>query len=179
MFNALFESSWPIVAAAILIEALLVIILIQTGRGKLILAIAAVALLAVGGLVVEQLVVTPKEEVEVTLQAISSAAEANDTEGVTRHLAPEASELVQEAQRVLAKYDFHEVSVRSLEVTPIQGSDGPMIEARFTVRIDADDPGMENPYRAVPWRLKVKLRKAGDRWLVVSYEETSMLESPP
>ncbi len=74
----LFENPLRIIFIGIVIEAVLGIVLLRTGRGALLWAMLGVLALTLAGVVVERLVVTEKERVEMTLDGITSALEAND-----------------------------------------------------------------------------------------------------
>ena len=70
----LVEDPTPTLVAAALIEAVLVLALVKTGRGVLLWAVGGVALLAVALLALEWLVVTDKEKVEETLSGAARAS---------------------------------------------------------------------------------------------------------
>ena len=87
----LFENPLRIIFIGIVIEAVLGIVLLRTGRGAMLWAMLGVLALTLAGVAVERLVVTEKERVEMTLDGITSALEANDLTRVLSYIAPDAT----------------------------------------------------------------------------------------
>src|SRR5262245_57578573 len=76
------ESPWPAIAIGVALELLLAFALVQTGKGKLIAVMVVVALATVGLVVVERMIVTPREEVEDFLYETARLLETNNPPAV-------------------------------------------------------------------------------------------------
>ncbi len=106
MISLLFENPWWIIFTGVIIEAVLGIILYRTGRGALVWAMLAVLVLMVSGVIVERLVVTERERVEMTLDGIVAALEANDLNRVLSYVALEAVETRRRAAWAMSASKF-------------------------------------------------------------------------
>lgn len=165
----LVEDPTPTLVAIVLVEALLVLALVKTGRGILLAAIVGVALLGAGLLALEWLVVTDKESVEETLAAAAHALEANDPEAVIRFIdqaSPMRSRVKQEMSQVtISKASFSRLDVKfNRLVSP------PTAEADFMGYINGRDRRGELPYENFAGRFIVRLRREGEGWVMTDYE---------
>jgi hypothetical protein len=82
------EDVWPLIWVIALVELLLVIAMVGTGRGRLLIWIAALPVLAVALLGVEWLWVTDRERVDGIIDQIAEAVRHEDAESLVQHLAP-------------------------------------------------------------------------------------------
>src|SRR5690348_14716258 len=99
----LLEDPTPTLTAVVLVEVLLTIALVKTGRGVLLWTIVGVALLGAVLLGLEWFIVTDKETVEDTLSEAARALEANDSQALMDFIAPESPmrrEVAQEMSRI-------------------------------------------------------------------------------
>jgi hypothetical protein len=157
---------WWVGGAALL--AMLGIALVQTGRGALLGAMAGVLVLTALGLAVEWLVVTPREEVEGSLEQLRAALEANDISGVLAGLHPNAGALRQEAESRLPDMQVQEARVSGLEIG-IDPRDPNTAQAKFFGRINFRDPSGQVPYENMVRRFLLTFQRQDGRWLVSDY----------
>ncbi len=165
----LLEDPTPTLVAILLIEAVLVVALVNTGRGALLGAIAGVGLLGALLLGVEWLVVTDKESVEASLSGAAQALESNNPQAVMDYIDPASAmrnRVAQEmAQVTISKARFSRLDVKfNRHVSP------PTAEADFMGYVNGRDRRGEFPYENFAGRFTVRLRREGDRWLMTDYE---------
>ena len=115
--TVLFENPWYFIFAGVIIEAVLGILLFRTGRGALLWAMIAVLALTLLGVVVERLVVTERERVQMTLDGITSALEANDLNRVLSFVAPEAAHTRQRATWALGYFEVLSASMYKVQIS--------------------------------------------------------------
>lgn len=147
--------------------AVLVIVLFKTGRAVMLVAI--VGAVAVTGLcvLVERLIVTDREEVEITIDAVVTALQDNDAEAVLQHVAPDATSVRLRARGVLLLVNIEEVRITKGPEIVIHTLTSPptaevemVVVGKGTLRIGAT---MHNQY---PVELYLTLRREEDRWLI-------------
>lgn len=165
----LFEDPTTMIVVGVAIEVFLGVALAMTRRGALAYAMAGVALLVAAGVVIEQIVVTPREAVEATLYEITAAVRRNDVEGVAAHLAPPPAEIRADARRALELIRVEEAEISDLKITVGGKSESPAAEARFFGRVKFDDPRGQIPYQMFAANFVVSLRRVDGRWLVFGY----------
>lgn len=163
------EDPTPTLVAIVLIEAVLAIALVKTGRGILLAVIAGVGLLGAGLLIVERLVVTDKETVEDTLTAAAQALEANDPQAVQQFIDP-ASPMRNRVASEMSRVTINKATFSRLDVKFNRHTSPPTAEADFMGFINAHDRRGELPYESFAGRFTVRLRREGDRWLMTDYE---------
>jgi hypothetical protein len=165
----LVEDPTPTLVAVVLIEAILTIALVKTGRGALLWAIAGVALLGACLLALEWLVVTDRETIEDTLTGAAHALEANDPQAVVAYIDP-TSPMRREVTQELSRVTISKVSWNRLDVKFNRYTSPPTAVADFMGYINGKDRRGEVPYENFSGRITVQLRREGDRWLMTSYE---------
>ena len=169
----LFEDPTTLIVAGLLIEGLLVVALVKSGRGLLILAMVGVLILMGLGLLVERLVVTEREQIEATLDGVTTALEANDVEGVLRYIDPAASGMRSSVRAALAGAHITDARIYDLEVEMDHLSNPPTAQAEFTGRVKGNYRG-EAPAGGEGILLRkftVDFRREGDRWLITAYQD--------
>ena len=170
--NWLVEDPTPILIAGVLVLAGLALALVMTGRGKLIWAMVATAVVIVVLLIVELVVVTDKERVETTLASASAALERNDVAGVAALIAPEAADMRSRVQSEMGRFQIEEASFRRLEVEFNYYTNPPSAQASILATLKVKDRRGEFPYANLPPHpFTVFLRKDGDRWLMTGYDD--------
>ncbi len=122
-------------------------------------------------LLVEQYVVTPLEEVEITLQQIAKDLESNRLSRVVQHIHSKAPDIRQMAETEFSNYHFERVSIRGKIEIQIDTSTEPyQAETKFNVvavgRLSRD--GAET--LRVPRLVTVTFLKEGKHWKAVGYE---------
>jgi len=82
------------------------------------LALVLTGALVCSLLVLEQIVYTHREQVQISLQSVTDALEANDKERVLSHLAPTADKIRQLVEKLLPKLDIRKANIMGeVEVT--------------------------------------------------------------
>ncbi len=172
----LFENPLRIIFIGIVIEALLGIVLFRTGRGALLWAMLGVLALTLAGVVVERMVVTQRERVEMTLDGITSALEANDLKRVLSYIAPGAVQTRNRAAWALGRIEVQSARIYKLEIT-INRLTSPMTaKAAFFGHVRYRDRQGEIPYNNYGSRFVVDLHKEGAAWVVTGHVEVQEME---
>jgi hypothetical protein len=164
------ENSLWMIFVGIAVEAVLGAILFRTGRGAALWAMIGVALLVVVGVTVEKLIVTEKEEVENTVDAIASALKANDLDRVLTFISPADTKSRSDAAWAMNRCEILGTTVLGLEVTVNQLASPHTAQARFRGIIRCHDRKGEIPHESYASEFTVSLRKEGNRWIVTGYE---------
>ena len=167
----LVENPIPIVLGGIAIEVILAVMLVQTRRGSALAAMVIVFLITAGLLVVEWLVVTPREQVERLLDDVASALETNDLSQVLRYVSPDATEMRDAAERTLPEIDMREARITDRpQITVNELTVPPSAKAKFTARFDARWQKDGMPVGKPLLRFQLTLVREDDRWLLSEYE---------
>jgi hypothetical protein len=168
--NLLLESFWPAILFGIIGEAILAVILLRTGRGVLLLAMAGVLLVSLAGLALVRWVPTERKMVAATLYDTAAALEANDLKGVLRHVAAEDDDTREQAAYALQRAEFVEVKIRALEIAINRLTSPPTAKTTFNVVVTAKDRNGDWPQRTVPVKLAVELRRQADGWVITGHK---------
>ena len=164
------ESPWPILFIGISVEAVLALLLLQTGRGKLLTAMIAVAIFTAAGLIVEHLVITDRKAVVNTLYDAVTAVKANDRNRMLDCISPSVKWPRNTACWLLDRVEVEEAYLSGLEVTINRLTNPPTAEARFLAIGRAKDKSGQVPYQGYSQHVVVRLRLEGNRWLVADYD---------
>lgn len=170
MFNLLEDPTLILVVGAIL-ELFLLITLWQTGRGAVLWAMAAVALVVAVGCAIEWLVVTDREGVESALYSTASALERNDVQGVLDLVADDAGPMREQLALLLPSLTIERAKIRDLEIDVQAKTDPKTARARLRGIIHLRDAPGQMPYETYMRRFAVRLREEGGRWVLTDYEE--------
>jgi hypothetical protein len=173
MIAAFLESPVPILFVGIVALAALGVAFHQTRRGALLLAMGGAILVVLGGLALEWIVVTDREEVAFVLEGCAAALEANDLEGALSYLSPAAEHSRRRLTGDLRTVRIDRVNINNLEVTINEYTSPPSAQARFqaTAFISAERFGIQRDvYMA---RFIVGLRREAGRWMISDHVEYS------
>jgi hypothetical protein len=167
--NMLIESPWPWLLGGIVVEGVLAVMLLQTRRGTLLLAMAGVAIVTGLGLVAEHFVMTDRKAVRQTLDEGVAAVRANDLNRLLNCISPTA-----ERARALSRYIFNRArfdgaDIYRLDVTVNRQTSPPTAMARFDVVGQGKDRMSEYPYGSFARHVEVELRLEHGRWLATDY----------
>lgn len=166
----LVESFWPAVTLGVVLQLVLAVVLVRTGRAAVIVAMVAVLLVTLGLVALERYVVTEREQVEETLFAAEAALEQNDADAVLA-LFTATSPHRQEVARVLDRFKVRDAHIgRDLEVRTNQLTSPPSAKAFFTGRVEGSDTRAAMPYDQVIRKFAVTFHRDGNRWLIHDYE---------
>jgi ketosteroid isomerase-like protein len=164
------ESPWPIVVIGVAAEAILAVMLVRTGRGVLLGAMAAVGVAVGIGLLVERLVVTDRKLVARTIDGAAAALEANDLARLLELIAPDAAQTRDAATLALQEGEFRRVRLYQLEITVVRTTSPPTAKATFNVIATGKDRRGEFGELTRPLRMTVRLRRESGRWLITGHE---------
>lgn len=172
--NWLFEDPTTLIVAGVLMEALLAVAVVKSGRGTLILPMIGVLVLVGLGVLVERLVVTEREQVETTLDGVCQALMANDVEGVLSYIDPQAGDIRSNVRSMLPQAHITDARLFDLIIDVNRHGHPPSAQAHFTGRVKGRFPrggaGGGEGLLALR-RFTVDFRQEGDRWLISAYQD--------
>lgn len=167
------ENPLPILLLGIAAEAVLVVVLFQSGRGAILLAMAAVAVVTAALLLVEWLVVTDTERIETVLYRAAAALRDNDVDGVLECLAPAAVDLRRSVAARLAHLEVAEARITSRPNIRLNRlTNPPAATGTFFGRVRVSggfDGVVAGPFIG---RVTVELERRDDQWAIVGYQLT-------
>lgn len=170
------ENPLPILLLGIAAEAVLVVVLFQSGRGAILLAMAAVAVATAALLLVEWLVVTDTERIETVLYRAAAALRDNDVDGVLECLAPAAVSPAAVSLRLSVAARLANLKVVEARITSRPNirinrlTNPPAATGTFfgRVRVEGGFGGVvAGPFIG---RITVELEKRDDQWAVTGYQ---------
>lgn len=164
----LVEQPLPIFLVGVAVQAVLLVILVQTGRAVTLLAMLSAALLTAALLALEWFVVTDAERVEALLYEAAAAVDENDIAGLLDCIAPDADPMRRDVRTRLAQFNIIEARITSNpDVTVDRTQRPPTASARFfgRVRVRDADTG-EGPYVN---RFTVQLAEGDSGWKIIGY----------
>ena len=166
----LLEDPTPVIFFGILVEAVLGVILLRTGRGVLLGAMAGVLLLVLAGVGLEWLVVTEPERVEATIEGAAAALAANDEQGVKKHIDPSATKTRNLVSWGFRQVAFTDAKVTDLKITVNKLTSPPTAEAHLTGIVWFQGRQADITRNSYPLDPVIKLRLGPQGWLITGYE---------
>jgi len=109
----LYENPLRIVLIGGLLTTIFAASWVRTGQARLLYAAIAVLVLTAAALVVERLVLTDREQVDITLHEIARLVEANDIEATLKYASTRLTAVRAQAAAELPQYRFREVSIKN------------------------------------------------------------------
>ena len=179
MSPLLVENPWPAITVGAIAELILAIFLLRTGNGRLLWSMGAVLVGVVALVILERAVVTEREQVEQTLEAICAALERNNPAEVLAFIAPTATQIRSLAERNMKRFIFEEVKLTGDLVVRFEQVTPPRAVASFIGRANVRDRKGQAIYDHMIQRAQVTLEKSGDRWLVTGFELKELREPRP
>ena len=171
--NNLLEDPTPIIFLGIVVEAVLGVILLRTGRGVLLLAMGGVLAFVLAGVALEWIVVTEFERVEATLDGAAAALEANDPERIFSYISPSATRSRARANEAVSRFEVTKVRIRNLRIKVNKLTSPPSAKATFDGFVWLNDRRGELLHHTYAGRLTVEFRLEGDRWLITGHTENA------
>jgi hypothetical protein len=165
------ESPWPILLIGIAVEAVLAILLLRTGQGRLLFAMLGVGLLVVLGLLVEHFVVTDRKAIINTLDAAAAAVENNNAHGLLDCISPSADPIRSQSRRVLDRFEFRMARIHDLQIVINRLTSPPTAKVTFRAVGSGRDRKGEIPYQGFAETVTVTLRQEQGRWVVADYND--------
>jgi len=168
--TTLLENPMPIIFLGIFAEAILGVILVRTGRGAVLLVMIGVLAVVLGGVGLEALVVTDREQVEAALEGAAAAFVANDLDRVLTFIAPDAQGTRNAAREVLGWARFEQIKITNLEITVVRTTSPPTARAKLIALVTARERRGDFALVGHPVNVEIQLQQAGDRWLVIAHD---------
>ncbi len=170
------ESPWPSLMLGMVLEALLAIALVRTGRGAIVVAMFVVLALTTGMVILERTIVTETEAIEDALGAVAGDLEANDVPAVLAAFSPDCPRLG-EVRSALSRFTVARAHVGGdLEIRPNRLTIPPSATAYFTGRVEGQDKRGVVPYEHMFRKFKVRLERRGEKWLIADYSDADFRE---
>ena len=149
----------------------------KTSRTSLMLATAAAVVLTGILLVVEQTVVTDREEVEETLYRIAAEVQNNNVEKVLTYIHSDAAGTLRQAANELPHYDFERVTIKpNMKVTVDRSHIPPQAVAEFNVVVVLSRDSALVGSGTYPRFVEVTLYEEDGRWKVREYNHFDFRE---
>lgn len=146
----------------------------STGRKEWLFGVAAIAVLTIGGLILEQFIVTDREAIEATLSEIARDVESNNIRALVRHIATGATAVQHEAEREMPNYRFEEcrvTKVHNIDIDSIQEPRSAIVEFNVIATGSFSEGGFELTGQQVyRWVQLHMVREKDGRWKVQSYK---------
>jgi hypothetical protein len=161
------ESPWPIITVGIVLEAILAVMLFTTRRGVLLWAVVGVLVLTGGGVLVERLVVTEREQVEMALDDGIAALKSNQLDRVLTVLAPTATDTRRQVEWGYGLVEITGVSLHNIQIEVNDLTSPPTAEVGCDVVIYFRGKSNTITHDRWPGHFTMHYEKHGDRWLVV------------
>ncbi len=169
----LVENPLPAIFLGIVAAAVVGVVFVNNRNFRVLWALPVIFLLTLGGVALEWLIITEREEVEETLDGIAAALEANDLDAVLRYVSPQAEQTRQRAAWAMGIVTIRDVRMRNREVRINRLTSPPTAEVQFngTLFFDLKQPQIGMIRDVYLARFVVQLESDGDRWLVTDHIE--------
>ncbi len=165
------EDPTPVFILGGITLAVLLVLLMKTGRGVILFAMAATAAIMGLAVLIDALVVTDRERVENVVYQAAAAAERNDIDGVAALVSPSVTQIKADLRHWIGQLEIESVSIGGLDVSVDRTKQPPTATARFWYVGQGKWRHGETVHDRVAGKLKVDFRQEGNRWLVTDYEQ--------
>ena len=165
------ETIWPAVLIGLVVELVLTVMVVASGRGRLVWAMIGVLAVALGLVAIERLVVTEREEVALALDAVAVALTKNDLPLVLTYVATSAPHTRAAAQANLGRVAIHAARVGSdLKVDVRSEAQPPTATARFVAQFSGVEKSSQTRFDKFVQRLEIHLVKEDGQWRIAAYK---------
>lgn len=172
MITYLFENPVPLLMVGAVAFTFVAVLHYSTRSLGSFLGMVLVGICMLSGLVMEQLVYTEREQVEVVLSGITNAAEANDQPRVLSFLSPTADKTRAMVEKLMPQFEIEKANIMSdIEITLDDEKQPTRATANFRGFFQAQHKG--GMAGAKPFPVQVELKKQDKRWLIESFASTS------
>ena len=138
------------------------------------MALGAIVVFTIVGLVIEQAILTDREAIEATLTEIARDVESNNIRALVRHIATGATEVQQAAEAEMPKYRFEEcrvTKVHNIDIDATQEPRSAIVEFNVIATGSFSEGGFELTGQQVyRWVQLHMVREKDGRWKVQSYK---------
>lgn len=167
--NYLAENALPIWVGGAVLLTLAVVVYSQLRNTASLIAILVVLLLTATLLVVEHLIITPREAVERTLYDLAAAIEADDLPGVLRFIAPQSAEVRSDAETLMPLVDVEKARILGTPEITVNETGQPAtatVNCQGLVDVTVKQNGMKTPYTD---HVQIHFVESNSAWLIESY----------
>ena len=168
----LFEDSTSVLAVTVLVEIILIVALLRSGKTSLLYVVLVVAVACSACVAIELMVETDRERIEQVIEQTRSAVLANDREQVFHLIAPESRNLRSEAARSLAQYLFSGIKITDgPQIVLYPMTTPPSASVAAVARLDLKAKKGPLAYRGSLLRVEARLKEtpAGWRWTEAAF----------
>jgi hypothetical protein len=165
----LFENPVAIWCTGAVFVALAVFVYLQLRTKEALIAILVIVLATVMLLVVERLIVTPREEVQQTLNDLAARIAANDLPGVITFIEPEAKAVRADAESLMPLVTVHRASIMGTPEIAVNMATSPptaTVDCQGLVEVTVKQNSIKGPYMD---RVQIHFVREGECWLIDSY----------
>ncbi len=164
------EDPTPIFILGGITLAALFVYLMKTGRGLVLVAMAAVAAFMGLAVLVYALVVTDRERVENVIYEAAAAAEHNNLDAVAAFVSPGAPQIKADIRHWIGQLIIESVTIGGLDVSVDHTTSPPTAAAKFWYVGQGQWRRGVTVYERIPGKLKVDFRLENNQWRVIGYE---------
>jgi hypothetical protein len=160
------ENPLPPVVIGIVVGAALVVGLAKTGKRSFLWGIVATLGVVVAAVVMERVIVTPREAVTAAIEEMRAALAANDRATLLAHIDPAGIPLRNKVQIDLAQLTVTEADISDLKVDV--DASGKFAKADLKGKVHFEGSATTLMYKFVAVRINVDLQKrdSDGKWLV-------------
>ncbi len=173
-----FEDSFPLVAVLVVAAAGSLLWWLQA-RERWLLVVAIGATAVAGSIsLTDRFVETDRERLTALVHQLAAAAEARDLPTILAAIAPEATDLRADAERIMQQYQPTEVRITKLFIEFDATRNSPTAIADLIVRASGrvDESGTQGSSLVGGG---IELEKRGERWLLTSFEFRRLFDGGP
>ena len=164
------EDPTPIFILGGIMLAVLFVHLMKTGRGLVLVAMAAVAAFMGLAVLVDALVVTDRERVENVIYEAAAAAEHNNLDAVAVFVSPSAPLIKADIRHWIGQLKIESVTIGGLDVSVDHTTSPPTAAAKFWYVGQGQWRRGVTVFERIPGKLKVDFRLENNQWRVIGYE---------
>jgi hypothetical protein len=175
--TTLFENPLPILVVGGLLATFAVIVFLARRSSASLAALVAVLALTAVMLVVERVVVTEREQVEVALTTMLDAIESNDIPGAVACVDPAATSIRRDIEALMPLMKVEAANSASEQITLEESAQPPTATSQFQAYLRAQHQKSGLPVAYLNQRVDLHWVKRGDQWLLDDY--TAYWEGQP
>ncbi len=173
--DTLLENPLPILAVGAVLATLFGVVFLSRRSVPPLVGLAAVVLFTSLLLITEYLVVTPREQVEVAIEEILDAIEANDVDGVLAVVDPAATEIRSDIEALMPMVNVNDTGAMALRID-CEGRNPTEATSRFKGRVLGTHARSGIAVRYFD-EVELNWKRSGGRWLLEDF--TAYWEGKP
>jgi hypothetical protein len=175
--TTLFENPLPILVVGGLLATFAIIVFLARRSGASLAALIAVVALTAALLVVERVVVTEREQVEVALATMLDAIESNDVAGAVACVDPAAAAIRRDIEALMPMLKVEAANSAAEQITLDESARPPTAISQFQAYLRGLHQSSGTPVAYLNQRVDLHWVKRGDQWLLADY--TAYWEGQP